>query len=1137
VAAPELNGFVEMADATFVIDEPTIAAENVSARLDLAGRRISIARLTGALNGGTLKGSGHVEFGDGGVADAALELTTDDVAFDAPLDLRSMSDATVRVSKRGDEFFLEGQVTLDEGGLTGDINFDEGLLAAMNARRRLDLTEERNAFLERVQFNVNVDTASPLIVDNNLARAEVTADLRLIGTFYEPGLAGRLTVLEDGEITLNERRYEVERGVITFIGERRILPFFDLLLNTTAANYDITIAVSGSPGETETTLTSDPTLPEPDIMSLLVTGRTLDQMRGEEFEVAREQVLSYLAGRVGSQLGRGLERATGLSTVRIEPNLIANEADPSARLTVGQELTDKLELIYSTNLTDSSDQIWVAEYDVTRRFQTRGVRQSDNSYRFDFRHDVRVGGRPAPRRTPRQRPIVGAVNITTDGGIAEPELREMFDVKTDKEYDFFAARDEVEQVEEALEERGYLQSRVRVQREGNDRSVTVNLRVTAGPRVELVFEGATLPGKVLDELRTKWRRGVFDTQRVDDSVEVIRGWLMRENYLQPKVEGTVDDSAPDQRRVRFQITPGTRFTTVVLAFQGAAAISADELDDIVNEQDLEQPLFTDPLQVTELLERYYHEQGYLVAKIAQPRYEFEGTRARIVLDVTEGPLFTVRDVTTAGNAVIGSETILSQLPFGPGDRFLPFASENALNEIRDLYWARGYNDVRSDYELVLDRPAGRVDVRFTIREGLQSVVAGVAVQGNDQTSERLVREQVEIRPEEPLDLSAIARARRNLYDTGAFSIVDITREELESDNGQKPVQLSVSVRDVQPVQLRYGASYDTERGFGGILDLSGHNMLGKARVIGIRGRYDAQEREARAYISQPALRYWPIETTGSVYWSEERTTATSITGRFDVSRRGASIQQERKLGNSYVWNYGFRYERAHSFDPAPGGILNEIGTVTPLTSTFSRETRDEVLDATRGSFSSQAFSYSPSWLGSDQAFIKYLGQYFHYIPLQRERRERFTNEILRPRFVYAGGVRLGLGRGFGGVGVVPVSERFFAGGSTTLRGFEHNALGEIGSDTLPIGGDAMLVINNELRFPMVSIVDGVVFSDIGNVFARLADFSLSDLRKTAGVGVRLRTRWFLLRGDYGVLLDRRPGERRGRFYFSLGQAF
>ena len=385
---------------------------------------------------------------------------------------------------------VDGQVPIDEAGLTGDVNFDTGLLAAMTARRTLDLTEERSPLLERVRFNINVDTATPVLVDNNLAKAEIGVDVRVLGTPYETGLSGRLTVLEGGEITLNERRYEVERGVITFLDERRIYPSFDLLLNTSAGNYDITLAVTGTPGETETTLTADPTLPEPDIMAMLVTGRTLDEMRGEEYEVAREQVLSYLTGRVGSTLGRGIERATGLSEVRIEPNLIANEADPGARLTVGQEITDELNLVYSTNLTDSSDQIWVAEYDVTRRFQTRAVRQSDDSYRMDFRHDVRIGGRPAPRRLPRQRPTLTAVTVTGDGVASEAQLRELLDVEEGKTYDFFAARRGVQRIEEFYRERGYLQSRVRVEREVDEQTVQVTLRVDPGPRVDLQFEGA-----------------------------------------------------------------------------------------------------------------------------------------------------------------------------------------------------------------------------------------------------------------------------------------------------------------------------------------------------------------------------------------------------------------------------------------------------------------------------------------------------------------------------------------------------------------------------------------------------------------------------------------------------------------------
>lgn len=1159
VRSPDLTGFVDMRNARFVVDEPTIAAENVNARLLLAGQRFSVAELTGTLNGGTLEGSGHVELGAGGIADAALEVVTNDVAFDAPLDLRSLSDAKIRLRRRDDEYVLDGQVTLEEAGLTGDINFDEGLLAALSARRTLDLTEERNALLEQVRFDVNIDTATPILVDNNLARAEVTADLRLLGTPYEPGLAGRLTVLEESEITLNERRYAVDRGVITFLGERRILPSFDLQLETTARNYDITLSVTGTPGDTETLLTSNPTLPEPDIMALLVTGRTLDEMRGEEFEVAQEQVLSYLAGRVGSQLGRGLRNATGLDTVRIEPNLIANEATPSARLTVGEDVADNLELIYSVDLTDSSDQIWIAEYDVTRRFQTRTVRQSDNTYRFDFRHDVRFGGTPEPARVPRQRPIVKSVSIDTDGKIPEPLLRDELGAEQGEQYDFFGARDAVQEIESLLEERGFLQSRVRLRREGDDRAVDISLDVTAGPQVDVIFEGATPPDDVVEQVRTKWRRGVFDTQRIDDGEEVIRGWLMEDNYLQPQVRGVVEDISPEERRVTFGIEPGVRFSQVVLAFDGAQGVAPDTLDDIINEQDLELALFTDPLQVTALLERYYREQGYLTATIDEPRYEYEGTGARVVLEITEGPRFIVRDVSATGTSAIPAATFIPNLPVQVGDPFLPFAAENALEHIRDLYWRRGYNDVHPDYELVLDRKAGRVDVRFTIEEGAQSVIADIVVEGNDSTSDRLVREQLELQPDQPLDLGALARSRRNLYDTRAYSIVDITREELVASGSptgttppaaqtvpgqepaaeawadQRPIRLTVSVREVQPIQLRYGASYDTERGIGGIFDVSNHNSLGKARVVGLQSRVDGQLTDARAFISQPSLRYWPIETIASVYYTDQRNPETDLSRRFNIDRRGVSINQERELGSDYVWNWGFRYERARSFDPNLGGLLDELLTVTPLTSTLTRETRDEVLDTTRGSFLSQAFSYSPTWLGADRAYLKYFGQYFHYFPLQAERRERFTNEILRPRLVYAVGVRAGLARPLGSE--LPVSERFFAGGSTTLRGFEQNALGPISADGLAQGGAALFVINNELRFPLISIFDGVAFSDVGNVFPRVSDLAFSDFRKTAGLGLRVRTPWFLLRGDYGFLLDRRAGERRGRFYFSLGQAF
>ena len=172
--------------------------------------------------------------------------------------------------------------------------------------------------------------------------------------------------------------------------------------------------------------------------------------------------------------------------------------------------------------------------------------------------------------------------------------------------------------------------------------------MTLGPRVDLTFVGATPPKKVQDEVRTQWHRGVFDKQRADDGVDALREWLMADNHLQPKIDyqlaGRRQRRAPGgvQHPARAAVSEG------VLAFEGASGIDPDQLDKIVDQQKLERQLFTDPIVVTELLERYYREQGFLAAEIDEPRYEYQDATARVVLAVREGPKYTVRQLTVIG---------------------------------------------------------------------------------------------------------------------------------------------------------------------------------------------------------------------------------------------------------------------------------------------------------------------------------------------------------------------------------------------------------------------------------------------------------------------------------------------------------
>jgi outer membrane protein assembly factor BamA len=111
-----------------------------------------------------------------------------------------------------------------------------------------------------------------------------------------------------------------------------------------------------------------------------------------------------------------------------------------------------------------------------------------------------------------------------------------------------------------------------------------------------------------------------------------------------------------------------------------------------------------------------------------------------------------------------------------------------------------------------------------------------------------------------------------------------------------------------------------------------------------------------------------------------------------------------------------------------------------------------------------------------------------------------------------------------------------------VRGFEQNALGpsvvipETGEQVY-IGGQAVLVMNQELRFPIYKLLHGGVFYDVGNVFPRVKDLRISDLRHSAGGGLRLVFSFGAVRLDWARLLDVRSGETPSRLHFSFGYAF
>jgi len=1145
VTAPQLTGTLAVSKGDVSVQSPRIQAEGIDLRVDLAKDQIRIPRLEGQLNGGTLKGSGSLSLKGMELDQVGLRVAANGVYLDVPANLKTLSNVNLTLQSSGTRYLLGGSASIVEGSYTEPLNLDQGLLNVLNSRQAPELEEDRSPLLERLDYNVKVKTEHPLVVDNNLAKAEVNIDARLTGRYYSPGLVGRVTIEEGGSLNLNERNYLVDRGILTFTDENKIEPSFDVVAKTQASGYDVTLSLQGSGKERETILTSDPPLPEPDIAAVLLTGRTMEELKGQELDVAKEQVLSYLTGRVGGSLGRGIEQATGLSQVRIEPNLIANESDPSARLTVGQNFTRQLSLVYSMNLTDSGDQILMGQYDVSKRFRTRTLKQSDNTYRFDFSRKQEFGGaKPEPTTTAeRERKKIGDVRFTGSEVFSQDQLTKWLDARRGKTYDFFKIRKGVERISRRHAREGYLESKVRLERTDANKQVDLDVNVEVGPKVDFVYEGFRPSAGLRRKIRQQWQMGVFDLQRAEDASAQIREELIKDGHLRPVIEHTIEQPELTRKRVVFDVQPGDKFNKPELIFAGAKGVEESELRDLLRQQDLTMAALTRPVAAMDLLTRYYREQGFLDAKVAQPEIVLDAPtkKAQFIYPVAEGPKYRVGDIRFSGNTVYNASQLLSAVTLASGEDYRPDLREESLTGLHELYARRGYNDAELTYVLDRRSSSGLVDIDFRVAEGAQSVLQSVTVEGNDATSERLIRSQLEVKAGDPLDPSNLNRSRRNLYSTGAYSLIDVQRTYLDTVGGKKPVDLAVHVRELRPFLVNYGAYFDTERGPGGIVDLSNRNSLGSARVLGFRARYDADLQEGRLYFTQPILKRFPLRTTASTFVRRE------VRDGFNTDRTGVSVLQEARFKELWVLNYGYRLEKTRTYDRGPDPFFDVTLRVAPFTTSLTRDTRDDLLDATRGTLLSHAIEYAPTFSGSELNFVKYFGQYFRYFAFDKPKELPMQKGIRKSRLVFATGVRVGLATGLNGQELIPgksptnrvnPGDRFFAGGGTTIRGFAQDGVGPRMFDGVsPTGGDALFILNNEMRFPLLSIFDGVGFLDVGNVYDRLSDFRPWSVRKAAGLGIRIRTPYFLIRFDYGIKLDRKPGESWGRPFISIGQAF
>lgn len=380
----------------------------------------------------------------------------------------------------------------------------------------------------------------------------------------------------------------------------------------------------------------------------------------------------------------------------------------------------------------------------------------------------------------------------------------------------------------------------------------------------------------------------------------------------------------------------------------------------------------------------------------------------------------------------------------------------------------------------------------------------------------------------PVAPAEVAEARRQLFATGIFrSVVPDTERRAGGD-----AAVIFEVEERPRLQLAYGLRWESSEGAGTVVDFSDRNAFGRGVTLGARALWSSDDESARFYSAFPKV--FGTQATLELYAEGREFRETGESDALATSRSEVTLQVSFPLSRRTTARGYFRYRDSHIFeeDPDPLGPGSEPAVDRRVKSPLLgwqllHDTRDNKIDAARGLFTSLDLTGSGEYLSSDLRFVRFLGKLSAFRQIAARGGRPLT---------WAQSWRLGLEESYGGQ-PLDLTERFFAGGEYSVRGYRNDSLGrQDAEDGTALGGEALLVVNQELRFPLWRDLRGQVFFDAGNVWDTASDFG-SDVFTSAGLGLRYSSPVGLLRLDVAFPLDRRPDDDDFKVYVGLGNIF
>ena len=810
------------------------------------------------------------------------------------------------------------------------------------------------------------------------------------------------------------------------------------------------------------------------------------------------------------------------------------------------------------------------------------------------RRVLRMAIEAGPRAVVRRWPITGESpafhdTIRTRLGLRDPGTP----------YDGVEIAQRLGDYEGDLRRRGYYEARLShdVQRL-SDVEVDVRLAIRRGPRVAVAIEGDEVPGARLADLVPVAREASVDEDLLEDADQRIAAHLQALGYRDAAATHTRDGDQ-DRLSIVFRVTRGPLYRVRDIVVQGNQAVSDDRIRALVG------VAAGAPLVVREIdaglaaIEEHYSRLGFATVRAAR---SFSGTdgrdedgvvERRIEIAIDEGVRTIIGEVTLDGASAQSSAVLRQLVDARPGDAYYGPQIERYRDALLESYLNEGYEQAQVVLDARFADDLSTVDLVFRIAEGRQVLVDHVLIVGNRKVATATIRREVTLASGAPLGLDDVAETRRRLNALGIFRRLDI-REFSHGRSDRRDV--IVEVEEAAATRLAYGGGFELSqrlrrevRAAGsqaveriefaprGSFEIGRRNLWGRNRSIDLFTRVSVRRK------NDPPP-FAPVATGGAFGFNEYRVLATyrepraigrdwdvrmsgfveqAIRPGFDLFSRGVTVQMTRSSGVATGTSIGYRLGNNDTsnreLNREDENIVDRLFPNVRLSS-FSasqvRDTRDDPVEPARGSLVTLESEVAARTIGSEVGFSKSFlsGSVYRRMPGV-------------PRIVVAAGARLGMAWGFPraldappeGRPVasslsLPISERFFAGGNTTVRGFALDRLGNPRAETggtidqagFPQGGNAVIILNSELRIRVTPAIGVVAFVDAGNVYDRVEHVSLGRIRSGAGFGVRYNSPVGPLGFDIGFKLGERhffgdetspQQEQLVALHFSFGQAF